>query len=497
MPRVNTGRFAFGGSSQTSENLVWKPNPDAPDGTPNPQRMALESKADELFYGGSAGGGKTDLLIGAALTKHRRAAIFRRVFPNLDSIEQRLTEIVGNDKYNLSKKIYDDGRVRVELEACQMEKDRFKQQGRARDFYGFDEITEFSRSIYQFTIGWNRTTEPGQRTRVICTGNPPVDSDGMWVVEEWAPWLDPDFYAPARPGELRWYYYDENGRIQWQRDSKPVQVGDTLIHPTSRTFIPATLGDNPHLAADGRYLQRLNALPEPLRSAFRDGNFRAMTEQGDPFQVIPAAWVRAAQRRWLERERPVGPPDCAGHDVSRSGNDATTYAPRWADYFGPVVSWPGHSITDGPTAALKVHQQAERTPPKTINVDIIGYGSSSFDSLRGMGYNAIPINVSTSSRYRDKSGKLTMLNLRSELYWRMREALDPEYNSSVCLPDDPELLRDLSSARYKMLAGGKIQVESKEDIKKRIGRSPDKGDAVLMANYNGEAVISAGAVDYV
>ena len=221
-----------------------------------------------------------------------------------------------------------------------------------------------------------------------------------------------------------------------------------------------------------------------------------MTEQGDPFQVIPAAWIRAAQRRWLEREQPAGLPDCAGHDVSRSGDDATTYVPRWADYFGPVVSWPGYSITDGPAAALKVHQQAASKPPQAINVDVIGYGSSSYDSLKGMGYNAIPINVSTASRYRDKSGKLTMLNLRSEIYWRMREALDPEYNSSVCLPDDPELLRDLSSARYKMLAGGKIQVESKDDIKKRIGRSPDKGDAVLMANYDGEAVISAGQVNY-
>jgi hypothetical protein len=119
-----------------------------------------------------------------------------------------------------------------------------------------------------------------------------------------------------------------------------------------------------------------------------------------------------------------------------------------------------------------------------VNVDVIGYGSSSYDSLIGMGYNAQPINVSSASRYQDKSGKLTMVNLRAELYWRMRDALDPENNSTICLPDDSELLRDLCSARYKPLAGGKIQIESKDDIKKRIGRSPDKGDAVLMANYN-------------
>jgi hypothetical protein len=225
MPRVKTGAFSFGGQSAgPKSSAIWQPNPDAPNGTPNPQRLALESKADELFYGGSAGGGKTDLGIGAALTQHRKSVIFRRINPNLDDIEQRLISLAGSDHYNLARKIYDDGRVRIELEACQMEKDRTKQQGRARDLYVFDEITEFTRSIYSFIIGWNRTTIPGQRTRVICTGNPPIDSDGMWVVEDWAPWLDPDFYDPAQPGELRWYYYDDGGRIQWQRDNSPVEV---------------------------------------------------------------------------------------------------------------------------------------------------------------------------------------------------------------------------------------------------------------------------------
>lgn len=483
LPSVDTGKFSFGVGDAQKASHIWKPNPDALDGTPNPQRLALESKADELFYGGSAGGGKTDLGLGVGILGHRRVAIFRRTFPNLDSIEQRLIELLGDGNYNKSRRVYDDGRLRIELEACQHEKDKKKQQGRPRDLYVFDELTEFTRSIYQFVTGWNRTTIPGQRTRIVCTGNPPVDSDGMWVVEEWAPWLDPDFYDPAEPGELRWYYYDENGRIQWQRNNAPVNVGGKEISPTSRTFIPATLSDNPHLAEDGKYMQRLNALPEPLRSAFRDGDFRAMTQQGDPFQVIPAAWVRAAQRRWLEREKPTGAPDVVGHDVSRAGNDQTTYAPRWGNYFGEVTAWPGRIITDGPTAALKVHQANKGKQPGVINVDVIGYGSSSYDSLVGMGYNANPVNVSSGSKYKDKSGKLTMMNLRAELYWRMRDALDPENNSTVAIPDDSELLRDLCSARYVPLAGGKIKVESKEEIKDRIGRSPDKGDAVLLANY--------------
>ena len=130
-------------------------------------------------------------------------------------------------------------------------------------------------------------------------------------------------------------------------------------------------------------------------------------------------------------------------------------------------------------------------------MDVIGYGSSSYDSLVAMGYNAIPINVSHGSNYKDKSGKLTMTNLRAEIYWRTRDALDPESNSTVALPPDSELLRDLCSARWKPLAGGKVKVETKDEIKLRIGRSPDKGDAVLLANYEASKgiMVKAGAAN--
>jgi len=456
---------------------VWQPNADHDDGTPNPQRLALESKADEVFYGGQAGGGKTDLLVGAALTQHRRSAIFRRVAPNLDAIEQRILELVGADNYNLSRKVFNDGQRRIELESCQLDKDKTKQQGRPRDLLGFDEITEFTSSIYKFIIGWLRTTEQGQRTRVICAGNPPIDVDGAWVIEEWGPWLDDAHPTPQEAGALMWYTYDAEGRLQWSYEPRDGW--------RSRTFIPATLADNPHLATDGKYQAVLNSMPEPLRSAFRDGDFKLLTRHGNPFQVIPLAWIRAAQKRWLERERPGGAPDCVGHDVSRGGRDATTSIGRWDDYFDILGQWPGVSIQDGPTAAAKVQQSLRGMTPGVINVDVIGYGASSYDSLVGMGYNAIPINVSHGSTYRDKSGKLSMRDLRTELVWRLRDALDPDDNSTICLPPDPQITSDLCCYIYKPLAGGKVAIKSKEDIKKELGRSPDIGDGLLLANYRG------------
>ena len=66
----------------------------------------------------------------------------------------------------------------------------------------------------------------------------------------------------------------------------------------------------------------------------------------------------------------------------------------------------------------------------------------------------------------------------------MRDLLDPSADSTVCLPDDDELLGDLTApSAIEVMSGGKIKVESKDDIRKRIGRSTDKADAVVEAFY--------------
>ncbi len=70
----------------------------------------------------------------------------------------------------------------------------------------------------------------------------------------------------------------------------------------------------------------------------------------------------------------------------------------------------------------------------------------------------------------------------------MRELLNPENGSLIALPPIPELIGDLTTPKWAEVAGGKIKVESKEDIKKRNdGRSTDYGDAVVMA-FAAEAI---------
>lgn len=451
--------------------------------------MAFLSRADEVFYGGAAGGGKSDLLLGLAGEAHQRSIIFRRVFPNLRFLIERSRQIYNaeneshaKDSYNESLHIWRLAKGNmVEFGSVQYEKDKTNFQGRPHDFIGIDEAPEFTESIVLFVTAWNRSEDPNQRIRVMLTGNPPMDEAGGWIVRRYAPWLDKQHPHPAKPGELRWYVTLKGKETEVQ-DGVPFEYEDEMMHPRSRTFIPARLDDNPFYSHDGRYKSVLQSLPEPLRSQLLKGDFDAANIP-DPFQIIPTEWVRLAQKRWKERQRPTTPLTAVGVDPSRGGQDKTGIAKRYDNWFDEIVSYPGVVAKDGPIVAELARQAIGDENPAYINVDVNGIGSSVYDHMRPMFETVFPFNGSEASTYRDKSGKLKMRNKRAEMYWRMRDALDPKDGDELALPPDTELLADLCSAKYEVSAAG-VKVEEKEDIKERIGRSPDIGEAVMMANMN-------------
>jgi len=423
------------------------------------------------------------LAIGLALTSHRKSIIFRREYPTLKGIIDRLREVIDDSgTYNGQDKVFrlKDGR-QVELGAVQYAHDVRKYRGNPHDLHVFDEATEFDESQVRFLMGWNRSTYPNQRCRVLLTFNPPVNTRGQWVVRFFAPWLDLTHPNPALPGELRWYATIDG--VETERpDGEPCKHNGETIQPLSRTFFPAKLADNPALARTN-YGATLQSLPEPLRSQLLFGDFQAGIEI-DAWQTIPTTWLQAAVERWKARPAPDVPMTCVGMDVAHGGKDKTAFAPRYGDWFGRITVYPGAETPDGRTAAsLAVKIQKDDA---VINVDAIGYGASAAERLadqppEGYGVDARAINVGAGSTCRDKSGKYKMANIRAECYWRLREALDPDNEPTLCLPDDPELVADLTAPRYEITPSG-IRIEKKEDIKTRLnGRSPDRGDAVALA----------------
>ena len=456
----------------------WRPMVDEDDPSkPTPQRLAYGSPADELLYGGAAGGGKSDLLLGLALTQHRRSIIFRRLGTSLEPLIDRMSEILGgrgglrthpNVRWELP------GRRLLEMGAAPNPGDEQKFQGRPHDLKAFDELTQFTAAQYRYLIGWNRTTDPQQRTRAVAATNPPTTAEGRWVIEYWAPWLDPSHPNPAKPGELRWFTTVDGEDLECDGPN-PIWVGGQQVRPRSRTFIPSRIGDNPYLVGTG-YESTLQAMPEPLRSQMLRGDFLAGVED-DPWQVIPTGWVDAAQARWTERPPAGAEMDALGVDPSRGGRDDTVLTPRYGlDYICQQIVVAGSASPDGPAVAAQVVAHAR--DGAVILIDVIGVGASVYDHLRGMSVQVVPIDSREASNASDRSGALVFANRRSELWWRMREALDPAYGSRLALPPCPKLRGDLCAPLWSHGVNG-IQVEPKEMTIKRVGRSPDRGDSCI------------------
>jgi hypothetical protein len=443
---------------------------------PGPQSMAYESQADVIGYGGSAGGGKTDLALGMALTKHMVSAIFRREATQLHGIIERLTEMrKGRDGYNGSEKIWrlQDGK-RIEFGSAPNAGDETRYQGRPKDLLVIDEATNFLESQVRFLMGWVRTTKQGQVCRTLFTFNPPTNTDGQWVIAFFAPWLDRGHPNPAEPGALRWYATIDGRDVEVGSGEAFEHRGEVIV-PQSRTFIPSRITDNPYLMGTG-YMATLQSLPEPLRSQMLHGDFTAGLED-DAYQVIPSAWVIAAQDRWQPRHRKE-PMDSMGVDVARGGRDETVIARRHGAWFDELVTHPGHASPDGPTVAAQVI--AARRDNAPVHIDVVGWGASPFDFLRSNGIQTLGVNGAEKSLGLTADGALRLVNRRAEVWWRLREALDPMNPQPLALPPDRQLRADLCAPTWRLTPQG-ILLESKDDIIARLGRSPDRGDALGLA----------------
>src|SRR5262249_1185442 len=144
-----------------TQHLIWCPN------SPGPQFDAYHCQADELLYGGQAGGGKSDLLLGLSLTAHKSSLIMRRINKDAMKLAQGGWDIVGSrDGFNAQQQQWRiRGRV-IDFGGCEMESDKQRYKGNPHDFIGFDEGSDFLESQYRFIIGWLRSADATQRCRV-------------------------------------------------------------------------------------------------------------------------------------------------------------------------------------------------------------------------------------------------------------------------------------------------------------------------------------------
>jgi len=206
----------------------------------------------------------------------------------------------------------------------------------------------------------------------------------------------------------------------------------------------------------------------------RDSNIYKVRVKGDfatqeADQLIDLEWLELA----VLRRTTLAPPIMWGLDVARYGDDTSVLAKRHGN---KIQSISRKSKKDTMYIAGWVKNEYESTPqdekPERVNVDIIGVGSGVADRLREQGLPIVDVNVSERAHKSDK-----FASKRDELWWNYREFVRLRGE----IPDDQDLVAQSSGIKYKFDSSGRIKVEGKEEMKKRLGRSPDDADAVCLA----------------
>lgn len=209
----------------------------------------------------------------------------------------------------------------------------------------------------------------------------------------------------------------------------------------------------------------------PAYQARVAGNFPTQGENN----VIPLAWIEAAMARWEEAKGEGSA--VLGVDVARFGADKSVIAPRQGQRVERLQVFSGKDTQE---VTGEVLVTARATNAKHIMVDVIGMGAGVVDPLKAAKAPVMAVNVASASDVVDDDGNKVYVNLRAELWWALREALDPKNPEPLALPPDEDLLGDLAAPTYKYTGKGAIQIEDKEETKKRLGHSPDRADAVML-----------------
>lgn len=268
------------------------------------------------------------------------------------------------------------------------------------------------------------------------------------------------------------------GQVDYDWVVDKVQQWCTPISPDERT---EELDD---FEFEGKWYR-----PEDL---FRKKVLGKFPKVGDDV-LIPQQWIEAAQQRYImaNGQEPVGDElRMLGVDVAGMGRDSTVYCERRGRWVAPLTARNSGGSADHMAVAGEIHSRRRKHPRMVVSIDTIGEGAGVYSRLLETDDRRFIISCKYSAGAKqferdlsDLTGQYRFVNMRAYLFWCVRDWLNPKNQTGAMLPPDQQLLEEATEIRWSFRSDGRIIIEPKEDIKNRLGRSPDRFDALANTFY--------------
>jgi phage terminase large subunit len=299
----------------------------------------------------------------------------------------------------------------------------------------------------------------GGKVSILALGNPTISSGS--------------FYDAFHGGRAGWNLFTLSAFdtpnldglfLEFEADGKAVRLGNGDRDLLSLTEDELDENARPYLTTRRWVKEKfLEWGPDnPLWESRVLGNFPTQSEDA----LLSLAWLEAAKASDKQFEGKL----VAGLDVAGPGEDETVLTVRCGGQILFHKAWADADPRGKVVAALN---SFGRGSFEAVNVDSAGIGWGMYQHLKDLKFPAVPINVGESPRDSEKYA-----NLKAELFWGLRMRFAAGDASGLL---DEAAIGQLAGIRYRHNARGQVQIESKEDARKRGVKSPDRAESIMLA----------------
>lgn len=298
-------------------------------------------------------------------------------------------------------------------------------------------------------------------------------------------------YAARSQKEERWEKFRLNSltapNVKQKKNIIPGQVDYEWVKDKIENWCTKITKEEVKSEMDDFLFERQWYRPEDLFRVKVLGKFPKVPEN----ILIPVQWIEEAQARWKSNYQYNRASLMLGVDVAGMGRDSTVFVPRYDNYVAEIKKHNSGGVADHMETAGSVVNELDQNLDGFASIDTIGEGAGTYSRTQEFACGSRVISCKYSESAKDEYGEplkditevYEFANMRAYLFWCVRDWLNPKNNTGAMLPPGDILKQEATEIKWKFRSDGKIIIEPKEDIKDRLGRSPDEFDALANTFY--------------